>query len=91
MGLTADCVVYDLEDSVAPGRKGEARSNVRKFLEQRRPAGVQECAVRINAVGTGFEAQDIKGIVCDCVTNILTWLIESRPISPISIPSSFPR
>ena len=63
-GLTADCIAYDLEDSVTPSRKGEARSNVRHLLEQRRPSGVQECAVRINAVGTGFEAQDIEEVVC---------------------------
>ena len=63
MGLTADCVTYDLEDSVTPGRKEEARSNIRTFLEQRRPPGVQECAVRINAVGTSFAAHDIEGVV----------------------------
>lgn len=62
-GLTADCVAYDLEDSVTPTRKDEARSNIRQFLEQPRPVGVRECAVRINAVGTGFEAHDIEEVV----------------------------
>lgn len=62
--LTADCVAYDLEDSVTPSRKGEARSNIRRFLEHPRPAGVKECAVRINAVGTGFEAHDLEEVVC---------------------------
>ena len=63
-GLRADCVAYDFEDSVTPSRKGEARANVRHFLEQTRPAGVKECAVRINAVGTGFEADDLGEVVC---------------------------
>lgn len=62
-GLTADCVAYDLEDSVTLGRKSEARSNVRHFLEQPRPTGIKECAVRINAVGTGFEAHDLEAVV----------------------------
>ncbi len=61
--LTADCVAYDLEDSVTPSRKSEARSNIRRLLEQPRPSKVKECAVRINAVGTGFEADDIDEVV----------------------------
>lgn len=61
--LTADCVAYDLEDSVTSNRKAEARSTVRKFLEQPRADGIKESAVRINAVGTGLEAQDIEAVV----------------------------
>lgn len=62
-GLTADCVAFDLEDSVAPGRKSEARSNIRRFLEQPRPSNVKDCAVRINAVGSGLETADIEEVV----------------------------
>ena len=62
-GLNADCVAYDLEDSVTPSGKDEARSNLRRLLQQPRPAGVRECAVRINAVGTGFEAHDMEAVV----------------------------
>lgn len=62
-GLTADCVAYDLEDSVTSNRKAEARSNIRRFLEQPRADGIKECAVRINAVGTGHEANDIEAVV----------------------------
>lgn len=62
-GLTADCVAYDLEDSVTSNKKAEARSNIRKFLEQSRADGIKECAVRINAVGTGLEADDIEAVV----------------------------
>jgi len=63
-GLTADCVAYDLEDSVTRGKKAEARANIRRFLEQPKAPGIKECAVRINAVGTGYEADDISGVVC---------------------------
>ena len=62
-GLNADCVAYDLEDSVTPGRKVEARSNIRRFLEQPRISGVKECAVRINAVGSNYAADDILEVV----------------------------
>ena len=62
-GLTADCVAYDLEDSVTSNRKAEARSAIRKFLEQPRADGIKESAVRINAVGTGLEADDIEAVV----------------------------
>lgn len=62
-GLTADCVAYDLEDSVTTNKKAEARFNIRKFLERPRADGIKECAVRINAVGTGHEADDIEAVV----------------------------
>ena len=61
--LALDCVAYDLEDSVAPSRKDEARSNIRSILEEPRSANVREYAVRINAVGTGLEAHDLEAIV----------------------------
>lgn len=63
-GLTADCVAYDLEDSVTPGKKAEARANIRRFLEQPKANGISEYAVRINAIGTGYEADDIAEVVC---------------------------
>ena len=62
-GLTADCVAYDLEDSVTSNKKTEARSNIRKFLERPRADGIRESAVRINAVGTGYEADDLEAVV----------------------------
>ena len=68
-GLSADCVAFDLEDSVTPGRKSEARSNIRRFLEQSRIQGVKDCAIRINSVGSGFAADDIIEVVrrpCPC-------------------------
>ena len=62
-GLTADCVAYDLEDSVTPGKKAEARSNIRSILQQPRPTGLKENAVRINAVETGLALDDLTEVV----------------------------
>lgn len=62
-GLNVDCVAYDLEDSVTPGRKAEARSNLREFLQQQRPSGIREQAVRINAVETGLALDDLTEVL----------------------------
>ena len=62
-GLTADCVAYDLEDSVTVGKKAEARANIHHFLEQEPPSGIKDCAVRINSVGSGLEADDLSEVV----------------------------
>lgn len=58
-GLAADCIAYDLEDSVTPSRKAEARTLVRKALDQEIPSGVKERAVRINSVGSGLALADL--------------------------------
>ncbi|KAI4115340.1 MAG: hypothetical protein LQ338_007872 [Usnochroma carphineum] len=61
-GLSVDCVAYDLEDSVTPSKKSEARSTVRRFLESR-PSGIKETAVRINAIPTGFAQDDLTEVL----------------------------
>ncbi|KAJ1911493.1 hypothetical protein IWQ60_010112, partial [Tieghemiomyces parasiticus] len=62
LSVTADCVVYDLEDSVAANRKGTARSMVFDALKLGRPES-PELAVRINAVGSGLEFDDLHVIL----------------------------
>ena len=61
--LNVDCVAYDLEDSVTPARKVEARTNLRQFLNQPRPLGIREQAVRINAVESGLALDDLTEVV----------------------------
>ncbi|KIV89529.1 hypothetical protein PV10_06922 [Exophiala mesophila] len=61
--LNVDCVAYDLEDSVTPGRKAEARTLVRKALDQEIPNGIKERAVRINSVGSGLALADLEEVV----------------------------
>ena len=60
--MAADCLVYDLEDGVAHNRKNIAREMVFDALEasEHRKA---EKAVRINAVGSGLEFDDLNVVV----------------------------
>jgi citrate lyase subunit beta / citryl-CoA lyase len=55
----ADAVVIDLEDSVAPNRKEEARSNAATVLES---VPARPVFVRINAPGSEFAARDIAAV-----------------------------
>ncbi|KAL1957240.1 hypothetical protein VTO42DRAFT_6146 [Malbranchea cinnamomea] len=57
--LAADCVAYDLEDSVTPSRKDEARRLVKLAIDQPRPSGIKERAVRINSVMSGLALADL--------------------------------
>lgn len=66
--LNVDLAVYDLEDSVAPHLKHEARSAVTDFLGQPRATNIREQAVRINAVDSGYALQDLTAVV-----SIITW------------------
>lgn len=61
LGLISDNVTYDLEDSVTPHRKAEARQQLRSFLNRNpaRPTTISELAVRINAVHTPFALDDL--------------------------------
>ncbi|KAF2452705.1 citrate lyase-like protein subunit beta [Lineolata rhizophorae] len=62
-GLVADNVTYDLEDSVTPGKKAEARVALREQLSQPRAAGVREQAVRINSVDSGLALDDLTEVL----------------------------
>ncbi|KAL4811300.1 citrate lyase [Aspergillus unguis] len=72
--LAADCVAYDLEDSVTPHKKAEARSLVRRALDEPAPASIRERAVRINSVDSGLALAD------------LTEVLKSPNLSTIVIP-----
>ncbi|KAJ5606290.1 Pyruvate/Phosphoenolpyruvate kinase [Penicillium lagena] len=72
--LTADCIAYDLEDSVTPHMKAEARSLVRRAIDQPAPSGIRERAVRINSVDSGLALGD------------LTEVLQSPNLSTIVIP-----
>jgi len=64
LGLTVDTVCYDLEDSVTPNRKQEARSTLTSFLSKTpRPTTISETAVRINAVETGLALHDLSAVL----------------------------
>jgi len=56
--LACDCVIFDLEDAVAPEAKADARERLRGFLTQNRPDRV-EIVVRINALSTEWGTEDL--------------------------------
>ncbi|KAK2791066.1 hypothetical protein FQN51_002276, partial [Onygenales sp. PD_10] len=60
--LVADCIAYDLEDSVTPAKKAEARAMVRNAIDQPLPPGIKERAVRINSVGSGLALADLTEV-----------------------------
>ncbi|KAI9322516.1 Pyruvate/Phosphoenolpyruvate kinase-like domain-containing protein, partial [Dichotomocladium elegans] len=59
ISVGADCIVYDLEDSVSLNKKGTARHMIIDALEH----GKAEKAVRINAIGSGLELDDLNVIL----------------------------
>ncbi|KAI9292102.1 beta subunit of citrate lyase [Neoconidiobolus thromboides FSU 785] len=62
MKLTADCLTYDLEDSVPFQSKDLARNQVLATLNESTNT-ISERAVRINHVGSGFEHDDLDIIL----------------------------
>jgi len=57
--LGVDCICMDFEDGVAPNRKSEARNTVIEAMNSL-DFHNSERLVRINAVGSGFESDDLK-------------------------------
>ncbi|KAF2270632.1 beta subunit of citrate lyase [Lojkania enalia] len=61
--MHVDTIAYDLEDSVAPAKKVEARHNLRDILSEPRPQGIRETCVRINSVDTGLALDDLTEVL----------------------------
>ncbi|KAG9564153.1 beta subunit of citrate lyase, partial [Aureobasidium melanogenum] len=62
-GVAVDTICYDLEDSVTPGKKAEARSNLQSILSRERVSGIKEQAVRINSVDSGYALDDLTQVL----------------------------
>ena len=58
----ADVLILDLEDSVAPPRKGAARALVASLIEDK-PDRAWSCFVRVNALDTGLTVDDLAAVV----------------------------
>ncbi|WP_047453768.1 CoA ester lyase [Rhizobium rhizogenes] len=56
--LDCDAVIFDLEDSVAPEKKAEARENLRRFFAGPPLIG-KERIIRINTLSSGLGADDL--------------------------------
>ena len=61
-GLDCDVVILDLEDSVAPDRKAEARENLRRFFRETSLEGIER-VIRINGAGSAFHQDDVDLIL----------------------------
>ena len=59
----ADGLIFDLEDSVAPGKKAEARALVASWLDARGPAAPFAHWVRMNPFETGLALGDLAAVV----------------------------
>jgi citrate lyase beta subunit len=60
--LDVDCVCMDMEDGVALNRKAEARHTIAEAL-QTLDFGRSERLARINAIGSGLEAEDLAVVL----------------------------
>ncbi|KAK5990581.1 Beta-methylmalate synthase [Cladobotryum mycophilum] len=67
LGLTTDNVTYDLEDSVTPSQKENARLQLKSHISglKSRPPSISELAVRINAISTPFALDDLTALASE--------------------------
>lgn len=75
-GLPSDVIIIDLEDSVAPGEKDEARRQAIKALSEGGFAG-REVAVRVNGLNTPWGARDLAEVVTSKVDAIVVPKVSS--------------
>ncbi len=59
--LAADCLIFDLEDAVAPDQKDMARSQVADAVKAGGYGG-REIAIRVNGFASEFYSDDIKAV-----------------------------
>jgi len=62
MNVTADSIIFDLEDSVSLAEKDQARINVARAVSRLKETG-KETIVRVNAMDSFFGIQDLISIV----------------------------
>ena len=72
----ADALILDLEDSVPPEGKSEARLLVKKMLNELGPAG-QTLIVRVNRLETGLTGEDLEAITSPYLYAILLPKVEA--------------
>jgi citrate lyase subunit beta/citryl-CoA lyase len=81
--LAADCLIFDLEDSVAPTQKGEARENLRTLFRQE-PFPRHGTIIRINDLATPFGSEDLMAAL-SCRPNAILLPKTSTPQQVIEI------
>ncbi len=71
-GCGADCVIIDLEDSVAAEVKAGARENIKYFLANWKTAkSAPKIYVRVNALSTGLTADDLAFAASQATAGIM--------------------
>jgi len=86
----ADCLILDLEDSVAPSRKAEARILARRVLEAHRDFfGTSEVVVRINPLAGPFGLDDLAELA-GCLPDSILTVSKLRRACKTGAPSSWP-
>ena len=58
LALPADCIIYDLEDAIAPEKKADARENLRNHFSDH-PNSAKERGIRINGLETEWGTEDL--------------------------------
>lgn len=74
--LAADCVIFDLEDSVAPDEKKAARAQVISALKTG-GYGRRELIIRTNGLATPWGADDVTAAIEACADGILVPKVSS--------------
>src|SRR5579862_1414729 len=74
--LTADALIFDLEDAVAPDAKQAARANV-VAAARSRSYGKREIAIRCNGLATPWGREDVSAISTSGADAILVPKVES--------------
>lgn len=84
LDLNADCIIYDLEDAVAPDRKAAAREALRDHFKVHQSARAERL-IRINPLVSEFGTEDlmcVRACVCDGV--VLPKVDSSKDILAVS-------
>ena len=77
MGLPADAFIFDLEDSVPPAEKANARAGVRAYAPK--IAG-ERVWVRTNGLETGLAEADLDAVIgVDGIAGLFLPKVESAP------------
>lgn len=72
----ADCLVFDLEDSVPPAAKPDARAFVSRALHEGNRDGRERC-VRINSLDSGFGVDDLAGLPLALIDSLMLPKVET--------------
>lgn len=75
-GCGADSLVFDLEDSVPPHAKPDARQTIAEAVREA-PRDGREICVRINSLGSGFGADDLAALPLAAIDSVMVPKVES--------------